>query len=278
MKVCYVDESGDAGNSPFFVMVGIHMDAQRSHKTTREFKQKFEEIRELFPDDLKELKSSKILYGKGGWRQVDPDERKRLFLEFCAWIAERRHDVFVSAISKTKHDDIDHTELPPFCRNRWQSAAMNIALQVQTINQSAKNNKGQTFLFYDDNQKELSNFCDLLWSAPEWVDPYFERGKKQEPFDQIIDTAFAIKSHHSGIVQVADIYAFIFRRFFEITEGGLKEQWDGELELITECLSALGDRLYYNATGLKNANKSDVSNWYRDVAPDTYIDLLRGKI
>lgn len=56
--------------------------------------------------------------------------------------------------------------------------------------------------------------AELLWSPPEWTDDYYDKKKKQERLDQLVDTAFTVKSHHAGLVQVADIYALVFRRLF----------------------------------------------------------------
>lgn len=278
MKVCYVDESGDASSDSYFVMVGILTDAVRLNKTSREFAQKFREIASLFPEDLKELKSSRILYGKGGWRQVDAEERKHIFLDFCSWIVERKHDLLVSAIDQKNFRAADSKSLPDCCKDMWLAAALNIALQVQIKNQSLSGNKGHTFLFYDDNKLKVGTLCELLWSPPSWCDAYYGRGRKQAALDQIIDTAFAIKSHHSGVVQVADIFAFIFRRFFEIGEGEKSQQWDGELDLIKRCLALMKDRIHGNASGMKSANKCAAANWYRAIAPTTYAGLLKGQL
>src|SRR6266540_2213232 len=98
--------------------------------------------------------------------------------------------------------------------------------------ESGDRRQRHTFLFYDDNKQKVANLCDLLFSPPNCLGIYYGRGKRQEAFAQIIDTAFAIKSHHSGIVQIADIYAFIIRRYFEINEGGKTQQWDGKFDLI----------------------------------------------
>lgn len=278
MKVCYVDESGDGAGDPFFVMVGILTDAARLNKTVEEFNKKLKRLRSIFPEDLRELKSTKILYGKGAWRQVDPEERKAIFRDFCAWIGERKHDVLLSAIKTEKFKVSKRPENVACVSDQWCAAALNLALQVQIKNQGLAKNKGQTFLLYDDNKQKVSNFCDVLHAPSKAVTDYYGKPAKASAFDQVIDTAFAIKSHHSGIVQVADIYAFVFRRYFELAEGGQTQAWDEESSLIKECIKALSKRLYANTSGLNNTNKTPLANWYRAIAPDTYLDLMNRKI
>jgi hypothetical protein len=48
----------------------------------------------------------------------------------------------------------------------------------------------------------------------------------KDRFDQIINTAFAIKSHHSSLVQVADAICYVYRRHLELASQA--EAWAGE--------------------------------------------------
>ena len=42
---------------------------------------------------------------------------------------------------------------------------------------------------------------------------------------------------------MADLFAFIFRRYAEIKDYGVKEEWTGEKELIDEYVESLAGRL-----------------------------------
>jgi hypothetical protein len=82
--------------------------------------------------------------------------------------------------------------------------------------QGVKNSKGLTVVIMDDNKSEMPNLSDELYQRDPWFDGVYQiqgkkRGKtvwvpraKNDRFDQIINTAFAIKSDHSSMVQVAD--------------------------------------------------------------------------
>ena len=54
----------------------------------------------------------------------------------------------------------------------------------------------------------------------------WEERKSANRFDPIINTPFAIKSHHSSFVQVADAIAYVYRRKLELASD--VEAWTGE--------------------------------------------------
>jgi hypothetical protein len=56
-------------------------------------------------------------------------------------------------------------------------------------------------------------------------------------FDQIVNTAFAIKSHRSSLIQVADAVAYIRRRHLELMNG--HERWAGEKDYFAELVGRL---------------------------------------
>jgi hypothetical protein len=108
------------------------------------------------------------------------------------------------------------------------SHALHIALQMQKANQGSAKNKGHTILIFDDNKVKADPLSELLWQPPEWSDDYYKKTTKQIRLNQIVDTTFTIKSHHAGLVQVADLFAFIFRRYSEMKDFGKREEWLGE--------------------------------------------------
>ena len=98
MKFCYADESCDDRGETIQVMVGIVADAQRLNRSRVEFSEIFALVEGAYPEALKELKGSRIFYGRGGWRDVPPEIRKAVFRLFCEWIGERKHSLALSAI------------------------------------------------------------------------------------------------------------------------------------------------------------------------------------
>lgn len=268
MKVCYIDESGNqsAEDAPIFVMVGIVADAQRMSRTKEEFSGIFEEIASLFPEALKELKGSMIFNGAGRWRNVDASKRKEIIRRLCQWIVDRKHSLALAAIDRgsfAKNVAGAPQELAADC---WLAGALHIVLQVQRAHQSLEKNKGQTFMIFDENKKKADALPELLYSPPEWADSYYSREKKQARLDQIVDSAFFVKSHHAGLTQVADVFAFVFRRYAELVDGHADEAFDGERAIVEGYVQQLKPRLLAKAHRWP-PKSSPCAKWYTDIAP-----------
>ena len=267
MKVCYVDESGNTAQDPCLVMVGIMVDSLRSHRTQQEFDEVFDIVQGLFQENLRELKGSKMILGRGRWRKVDPDIRKRIAGYFFDWIARSKHRLIVTVIDRTRLEEIRRDGDPAERGDGWLVAGLHVALQIQKANQKTGKNKGHTFLIFDDNKHKPDTLSDLLWKPPAWTDNYYGRERKQDPLDQIIDTTFSIKSHHARLIQVADLFAFILRRYAEIEDYGAKVEWPGERVLLDNCMGSLAGRLLPRSTRWPARTESSAAQWFNGIAP-----------
>lgn len=270
MKLCYVDESGNNDRDPCLVMVGIVVDSTRLNRTRQEFNQIFDVIQDLFQDNLQELKGTKIIFGRDRWRNIDPEKRKRIVEFFCKWVAERKHQIAVSAIDRNHF-----TKSAKLCSDPWLAAGLHIALQIQKFHQGKSKNKGHTILIMDENKQKADEFAELLFDPPEWTDDYYGRRKNQERLDQLIDTAFTVKSHHAGLVQVADIFALIMRRYAEFHDYDAAEQWKGEKSFIEKHIEALAHRMLPKAMRWPEKIKANSCKWYNDIAPPSLRRLGR---
>jgi hypothetical protein len=112
-----------------------------------------------------------------------------------------------------------------------------------------------------------------LWQPPEWTDDYYDKQKRQSRLDQIVDTTFSIKSQHAGLVQVADLFAFILRRYAEMTDFGQPEEWVGEQALIKGCAATLAERLLPRSWRWPSRQVSGSSKWFNSVAPTSLMAL-----
>lgn len=267
VKVCYVDESGMQETEPVLVMVGIVVDGQRLNRTREDLAEIFGEIQGLFPEALKELKGTKIFYGRDRWRDVSPDVRKRIFEFLCGWLAERKHHLALAAIDKASHRRLIDGGAAPEIKDPWLAAALHVALQIQKAHQGHAKNKGHTFLIFDENKSKVDHLPQLLYEPPAWSDTYYSRSRKQAQLDQVIDAAFFVKSHHAGLVQVADLFAFVFRRLAEFADYGSAEVFDGERSLIEGYSASLAVRLLPRAHRWSRVKKSDCAEWFRNLAP-----------
>ena len=269
MKVCYVDESGNQPTDPCLIMVGLLVDALRLNRTHEEFGDIFQTVSQHFEEELKELKGSKLLFGRDRWRKIDPSVRKGVAERLCCWLSERKHHLVLAAIDKSRFEKQKNSSLPGFTNDPWLSASVHIALQLQKNNQGKSHNKGLTFLVFDENKAKADILADLLWDVPHWTDDYYNKNSKQERLDQLIDSAFTVKSHHAGLVQIADLYAFIFRRFVEFRDFGMSEEWSGEKQLIDGYVDLLRSRLLPQSTRWPAKTGSKAAKWFNELAPQS---------
>jgi len=272
MKICYVDDSGVQATDPVLVMTGIIVDAQRARRTRGEFASIFRDIERRFPEALKELKGVKILHGRDRWRKVDPADRKAIVHNLCNWVVDRKHDLALAAIKRNLHGAVV-AQAPPALADLWLAAGFHIALQLQKHHQRISGGKGQTYLVLDENKAKIDTFSEMLFDPPAWSDTFYARGKKQEALDHVIDSAFFAKSHHVGLVQVADVFAFIFRRYAELTDCGIPEEYDGEAAEIASYVKVLRPRLLPVGVRWPKRTASSSAKWFCDVAPGSLSSL-----
>ena len=194
MKICYVDKSGNDPQDPCLVMIGILVDAYRANRMREEFSEIFDDVQDMFSENLRELKGSKMIFGRDRWRKVDPEKRKQIAGYLCEWVGRRKHHLALAAIDRKKLQEHKSDQIPNECHDDWLAPGLHIALQIQKANQGKAKNKGHTFLIFDDNKAKAEKLSDLLWQPPPWTDDYYGKTEKQERLDQIVDTTFTIKS------------------------------------------------------------------------------------
>lgn len=249
MKFAYVDESGSADQSDVFVMVAVLVDAYRLRKYTSKFDKMIDAILAQHPGLRKELKTSRMINGEGGWNKIDAEERKKFLSQICD-LANECSRIFAIALSfEGFNAAVEGSYGPPFAKSYWIGAAMYLSSIIQKKMKVGQKNKGLTVLICDDNKREMQNLSDSLHLSDSWFDPLYQKSKAirgkttwiklnaDQRFDQIVNTAFAIKSEHSSLIQVADAISYVYRRRIELmTEN---ERWRGE----KEYFEALGGRL-----------------------------------
>jgi hypothetical protein len=273
MKFCYVDESLDNASDKLQVMVGIVADAQRLNRSRGEFFEIFSLVEGTYPEALKELKGSRIFYGHGGWRDVPPELRKAVFRLFCEWIGERKHSLALSAIDIGRFNASLPGNYPDPLRDLWVAGAVHIALQLQKLHQTLKKNKGHTVLIFDENKVKADRLNEVLFAPPAWTETYYAKRKKQTPLDQIIDSAFFTKSHHAGLAQVADLFAFVLRRFAELTQYGAEPVYRGEGDDINPLVELLAPRLIPRSNRCPKRPKDECSATFVDLTPACLADF-----
>lgn len=274
MKFIYVDESGDTGHSDFFVMAGLMVDAYKLRKKTEDFDKLVQEFFEKHPEHPKEIKTSRLINGKGRWNKISPDERKKFISDICNLAVSNGGKIYGSAMHlPTFIENIKDKSLP-FGKDKWIAAAMYISCLIQKKMESVKGHKGLTVFVMDHNHRCMPSLSDGLYKGDSWYDGLYQirkkiRGKQtwQERtvtnrFDQIVNTAFAIKSEHSTLVQVADVISYVYRRNFELQNS--EEAYKGEADLYKAWIS----KLEKNRENLGQTAPCEALEFYKNIAPD----------
>lgn len=273
MKICYIDESGnDQDKDQFLVMVGIVVDSQRVSRTREEFAEIFDRLQNLFDETLRELKGSKLVGGRDRWRRIDPRTREAIVTDLCEWIKKRKHNLALAAIDRQRFRKHSTENLSKECKDEWLAAALHIVLQIQKAHQGSKGNKGLTVLIFDDNKQKADKLSELIWHPPEWTDEFYGRKRKQDQLDQVLDTTFTIKSHHAGLIQVADLFAYLFRRFAEI-KSSANVSAEQDAALIDRSVNILAARLLPSRFRWPTNVGGATARWYRSIAPKPLLDL-----
>ncbi len=253
MKFTYIDESGSCGEGDIFVMAGLLIDAYRLRKYTARFDKELSAFLAKHPTAPRELKTKAFLNGRDGWNKVSPDERKKFIKDMCKLAAEcstiyafgMSFKAFDTACKSTNYS-------LPCSKNYWALSGMFISGLIQKKQQTESNNKGLTVLIFDDNKADMPKVSNEFYMANPWFDALYQKNKKvrgrsqwcprkkEDRFDCIINTAFAIKSEHSSLIQVADVVSYIYRHHLELISHA--EAYSGEKEFYASLVKDLEDK------------------------------------
>lgn len=258
MKFIYIDESGSPGDGDVFVMCGLMVDAYKLRKKTADFDRKLDEFLQKHPGSSTELKTSRFINGKGGWNKIPPQDRKDFLTDICRLTVANGGALFGIGFS---YEALDAAKVAghghPFGDSYWLAGGMFTASLVQKKMQGIKNSKGLTVVIMDDNKVEMPQLSHGLYQADPWYDGLYQERKKKRGksvwiprdggnrFDHIINTAFAIKSDHSSLIQVADAICYVYRRHLELTVqdeayAGERNYYQGLVDILDPQREKLG--------------------------------------
>lgn len=228
MKFCYFDESG-MGDEPYLVVAGIIVDATRMHVTKDAWADFLAYLSKAAGRRMDEFHSREFYRGNGVWRGIDGAKRAQIIEAILAWVENRKHKCVFSGIDKDAYKKVLNVDdrLQRF-KSMWCAAAMHCTLQVQKQHQREAKTKGHSVLIFDREVSEETDLSLLINTPPEWIDTFYDRGKKQTALDQIVDVPFFADSKHILLAQVADLFAYILRTFAEIQDGLLQEKYVDE--------------------------------------------------
>ncbi|MBN8595961.1 MAG: DUF3800 domain-containing protein [Anaerolineae bacterium] len=270
MKFCYLDETG-TGQDTVVILVGIIVDIQRMNRTKQEWQGLFDGIASVAKKDIKEIHAKDLFSGNDAWRGVDAGVRDRVVDLVLDWLIERNHKVTFSAIDrgcfKTSADQ-RRTVLV----DEWCAAALHIMLGIQKAHQGHEKNKGHT-LFIFDKGKDPSRIISLVQEPPGWSDTYYDREKKQERLDQLIDVPFFADSENVPLIQIADLIGYILRRWADLNDYGQSEKYAGERGKFKKWVAKIQQVCLKSSYRYVKRGGCDTAKFYNELAPASLREL-----
>lgn len=279
MYACYIDESGHCGHKynpaqPVEVLVGVMNNlGTKLPKTQREFLQL---VQRLTHRDItvSELKASQAYRGQKAWSGVSDEQRMKLFEEILNWAAERSCKYFVAPIDSRLFFERKAADCAIANRLKapYIAGAMNIILAIEREKSGTANNKGMTWVVFDEQKALDEDLKRLLLGDLAWTDPYtgyeFSTRKTYNPprLGQIFDIPYFSPSHGSVMIQVADWVAFVVNKYLLLTVYGHPEKFEGELEQITRWYGIVGKCLVKH-TAIEPPGKDAIVQFFREVRP-----------
>ena len=279
MYVCYVDESGHTGekldpNQPVEVVCGVLTDITKLFKTQRELS----ELMQVLKDkgiSVDELKARQVYGGRGSWKNVDGDLRHDIFEILLKWAIERKCKFIICPIDSKKFFDAkkNNCAYSKLLKHPYEAGAINVTLAIQRAHGSKKNNKGKTFIIFDEQAKHDKHVGNLVTKHIHHFDDVYgfspsPRLKYQpERLDAIVDVPLFSKSNASILIQVADMVAFVVNQYLKLKVYDFEESYTGEKKRIGKWYKTIGDNVLAH-TAIDPPGKDASCVYFRDIRPD----------
>lgn len=270
MKFCYLDESG-TGGQPISVMAGVVADANRMHLTKDAWSGLLEQLSEIIGNPIQEFHSHKFYSGSGVWKGLDGAHRASIISTIIEWMKERKHKVVYSALDVKRHQEQQKKDARFHDLTAWRTMALHVALSLQRRHQSESKNKGHTVLIFDEQVKEKEKFTEMVLNPPDWTDGYYDRKTRQKALDQLVDVPHFVDSKQVELVQVADLYAFILRRHFELKNEVDKPRYDDEVDKVSGWAQDIINQSIGNGHIYPKKKPSDAAQLFLSVAPECCV-------
>jgi hypothetical protein len=269
MKFCYVDESG-TGDEPIAVMAGIVADTDRMHVAKADWPSLLSLLSRKTGRAVTELHMRDLYNGRGPYHnKVEGAERAEIIDSVFEWLEERRHHVvYTSAVCADYREANARGDIPSELNTVWRFIGFHLMLAMQRRFMREPNRKGNTVFVFDHEKFEEARFSDLILRPGEWSDEYYDRKRKTEPLDQVVDVPYFAESHEVSLIQVADAMAFILRRYAEVQSGD-RERYAGEGKRLEGWATAIAARSIGRAHIYPRTQRREAHDLFFNLAPES---------
>lgn len=268
MKFCYLDESG-TGGEPYAVMVAVIADGQRMNKTKIEWSNFLSDLSEMIGVPVAEFHTKDFYPGNGPWRGIRGPQRAEIITKTIDWIKDRKHKIVACVIEKSKWDSASALgRIPTEINTLWKSLAFFTVLGIQKHHQSLDGNKGDSVLVFDREVREEADFAELILNPPAWSDTFYNKERRANRLESIVDVPYWADSRHVGMVQIADFVAYFIRKYCEISSGAYTPKYPGEADKLDEWMSKIISISVPKSVMLPSRGRCNTADIYYNLAPD----------
>ena len=190
------------------------------------------------------------------------------------WLVRKKHVVTFGAVRESRLGDARlRFDVGGFQdATRWSIAAMHVILGVQKQYQRQKNNTGNTVFVFDEGPK-ADELTQLVLDPPPATGAFYSRKKNQDPLDQVIDVPYFADSKHVGLIQVADLFAFLIRLYAELKEDVTEEKFGGEAERLGGWIEKMRPCLMGDAARWSKTATDSCTRFLRAAAPPSLLSV-----
>jgi len=278
MKICYIDETGSEKDAPYYVMVGICFDFVKHPKCSRIANLRIASMKKHFWDvnkkNCSEIKTKKLIDGSDNWSNISPIKRKEFIdqmLSIFKTNCTNSYRIYLSVIDNEKYKSLEHPYKAIF-KHPWITNALHIILQRETDvygTKKSNHNKALTFMIFDKHV-QLENLNEILYRPPKYIYDYFlsktQKKVKNPSISATLCEGFSIDSKHSGLSQLADIYAYIIRRFIELKYGS-KPYYRTEQNDFEGWVNQIRKNIYIPQFLFKKIPSTSIHSFYKQIQP-----------
>jgi len=236
---------------------------------------------------IQEFHTRHFYRGNSIWRGLNGEQRTAVLERIFQWLAERNHKIVFSAVEKQKLEVTGLDGKAEFTRNGkpdyWKLAALHLFLSIQKVHQREDRTKGHTVIIFDQGGSG-EQATEIVLNPPSWSDSFYDYQRlirkrridvpnPDPPLSVLVDVPYFADSRHVGMLQVADLFAYLLRHYAELRGGHASEEYDGELNKIAGWVSQIAALLVPDNFRWKATGGCECSNFFRQVAPEALLQL-----